>query len=280
MSHSLVDDVRTLVARLIMPPGRDAAPPAEPAEAPQGKGYGAYWDQYVTHQFPTVKHGAGAAYEWPGDEWGDRALWERIFDSLFVQHLPADARTFVEIGAGSGKYTLFVLEHFPQAKVRCFDVSSAFLDSLRARCAEQIRAGRIEPIVMNDDPRFMYSRLERDGLLGQVDCLYSIDAMVHVDLQYLMAYLLTAQAALRIGGKLVLSLADATSDGGFAKLVGDIRPYFPLQGQISSKFEWLSPDLARSILGRLGFVVDGTYDLNGRDLCLVATLKERPAISW
>ena len=54
--------------------------------------------------------------------------------------------------------------------------------------------------------------------------------MVHVDLQYLAAYFTTAAICLRPGGKLVMTLADATSAKGREKLLRDIPLYFPKQG--------------------------------------------------
>ena len=64
------------------------------------------------------------------------------------------------------------------------------------------------------------------GWRGQVDAVYSIEAMVHVDLQYLMAYLLTAAAALRPEGKLIMTLATMNSDHGFGKLLRDVRNFW------------------------------------------------------
>ena len=93
----------------------------------------------------------------------------------------------------------------------------------------------------------------------EVDAVYSIAAMVHVDLQYLMAYLVTAAAVLRPGGKLTLSLATAATDAGFQKLVEDVGNFWEAQADPagSSKFEWFSGTMVESLLPRLSrFEVD------------------------
>jgi hypothetical protein len=70
-----------------------------------------------------------------------------------------------------------------------------------------------------------------------------------------MAYLLTASVALRHGGYLIMTMADATTDQGFQFLVSRIARFYGQQGEPVGKFEWISTDIAKSILGRLGFEV-------------------------
>ncbi len=246
--------------------------------------YGKYWDHYVSEDFNNVikdvkDENGQPKYRWPGDEWGDQEFWNKVFDKLFVKHVPTESRFFVEIGPGSGKYSVLVLEEFRDAKLKCFDVSAEFLNVLKTRCQKHINEGGLEPILMDYNYRFLYDNLEHSEWIGKVDCLFSIDSMVHVDLQYLTAYWITAALALRIGGKLIMSLADATTDGGYAKLINDIAVYFPLQEKMSSKFEWISPDLVQSVLGRLGFEITASENLNNRDFLFVATLIQRKEIA-
>ncbi|MGH8542407.1 MAG: hypothetical protein ACREX3_01915 [Gammaproteobacteria bacterium] len=98
--------------------------------------------------------------------------------------------------------------------------------------------------------------------------------MVHVDLQYLIVYLITAALTLRPGGKLILTLADATCDRGFRKLLTDIQRTWITQNRPlgRGKFEWMSSDMVRLILPRLGFEVDLLDTLRRRDMRVIASL--------
>jgi SAM-dependent methyltransferase len=234
--------------------------------------YAPFWDSYAETWEATF----GDRHAWPGDEWGDPVVWEQTFALLFRAAGVSGWRRAVEIGPGSGKYTIAVLENSP-AIVRAYDVSARFLDVCRRRCSVWIEAERLGLHRLGTERADqMLADLRMAGWRRAVDAFYSIDAMVHVDLQYLIAYLLTAGLALRPGGKLILTLANAASEQGFAKLVDDIRWQYPLQGRPSAKFEWLSPDLVRSVLQRLGFSIDRIED-TGRDLFLAASLDDPTA---
>ncbi|MDY7228719.1 class I SAM-dependent methyltransferase [Hyalangium rubrum] len=273
-----------------MGPAEPVAPPSppppavEPLTAPLGQHgkqerYGEYWDFYVDREFPELVQrdaSGNTVFTWPGDEWGDEQYWRQSFDKMFKQHVPPESTRFAEIGPGSGKYSLMVLEAWKNATVAAFDVSRSYLKVLEKRCAPLVADGRLRPFVIEDRPDIIDRTAEQLGWAGELDCLYSMDAMVHVDLQYLVAYWLSAARTLRIGGKLIMSVADATSDGGFNKLVGDVPVCFPLQGKMCPKFEWLSPQLVEQVLGRLGFVIEATYNFNHRDFFFVARLERRP----
>jgi hypothetical protein len=235
--------------------------------------YGRYWDYYV-ERFDSLKStGANAELAWPGDEWGSPAAWNRRFSGLFPAETIAGWDRAVEIGPGSGKYTLKLLEEC-DAGVRGYDVSERFLEVCRERCSEHVDAGRlslhrlgaVEPAQLLDD-------LRGAGWGRQVDGFYSVDVMVHIDLQYLVVYWITAGLVLRPGGQLVMTLNDVTHDPGFEKLVRDISWTYPAQGRPlgSGKFEWLSPDIIASLLPRIGFRIDKLVH-NGRDLEVIAEL--------
>jgi len=234
--------------------------------------YARFWDKYA-ETWNQIKPSLGESCVWPGDEWGNAATWEDMFQQLFVRAGVTTWERAVEIGAGSGKFTLRVLGA-SSAQVRAYDVSAQYLKVCENRCGEWVQKRRLSLNLLNTSmASHMLSDLRACGWQRRVDGFYSIDAMVHVDLQYLIAYLLTAAVVLKPGGKLVLTLADATSALGFPALLQDICWTFPLQASPlgSSKFEWLSPDLIRTVLTRLGFNVDW-FGGNGRDLWLVATL--------
>jgi SAM-dependent methyltransferase len=244
---------------------RAAAPNSDPAESAINP-YAASWDQYVKD----VKPETG---KWPGDEWSNEEFWQRTFQRLFVEQGAKDWRHCVEIGAGSGKYTQYLLAQ-SATDIIAFDISTEFLNVLRTRLASPIAAGRLIPELLRAQKSSeMYDVIAQRGWLRQVDAFYSIDAMVHVDLQYLMAYIATAALVLKQGGKLIMNLADATTDLGFEYLVDSIKPYYPRQSRTDGKFEFMSRDLIRSLLQRIGFTLQ-FIDLNGRDAHFVATLSD------
>src|SRR5262245_16742520 len=112
---------------------------ADDKKANEAGGYGRYWDFYVEkwedlHKTPDL--------HWAGDEWGTPEGWENLYARLLV---PAGAnhwRQAVEIGPGSGKYTLKVLRN-TACHVRGYDVSPKFLGVCRERCPEVINDRRL-----------------------------------------------------------------------------------------------------------------------------------------
>jgi len=232
--------------------------------------YEDYWDRYVDSGWPTVKE-VKEELEWPGDEWGDPDGWKRFFDAVFRPHVDSWERA-VEVGPGSGKYTSQVLEHVPE--VRAYDVSAKFLEVCRTRCAEAVASGRLDLRHLDSaDPGFMLRDLQ--SWRRTVDGFYSIDAMVHVDLQYVTAYLITAAAVLKPGGKLVMTFGTAVTDGGFAKLLEDVKRYWQSQGAASGRFEWVSGSLMEDLLPRFGFDVDVVIETTtGTVLPVIASLVE------
>ncbi|MGE0717900.1 MAG: methyltransferase [Alphaproteobacteria bacterium] len=236
--------------------------------------YGRYWDLYVREVFPQIRAERDPAARhllWPGDEWGTPDIWSRIFEMVFLPELDPGLARAVEIGPGSGKYTAMVLDRYPGAAVVAADVSAAYLTVLGERLAAAVAAERLTLARLEPQPDHLRRIVAERGWDGAVDLVFSIDAMVHVDLQYLVAYWIDAAAMLRPGGKMIMSVADATSPHGFDKLIADVPTYFPHQGRITSKFEWLCPPMVEHVLGRLGFDVRFIPKLAGRDCWFVAT---------
>lgn len=247
------------------------------AEQRQAEGgiYGRFWDHYVENLSTKLSQGEDGPLDWPGDEWGSPAAWAQRFEDLFEPAVGAWRRA-VEIGPGSGKYTLKVLERSPEAEVRAYDASAKFLEVCVQRCEEHVSSGRLCPRLLHTvDPGQLLDDLDAAGWRRRVDGFFSIDVMVHIDLQYLIVYWLTAALVLRPKGQFVMTLNDVTREPGFQKLLADIRWTFPSQGRPlgSGKFEWLSPEIVESILPRLGFRVVKLCEA-GRDLHLVAELED------
>jgi hypothetical protein len=232
---------------------------------------GRTWDRYLeTWQ---GEHNADGKYEWPGDEWGTPASWDELYANLFETAGVAGWQHAVEIGPGSGKYSDRVLRG-SHATIRAYDVSAEFMRVCEQRCAPWIDANRLSlHLIEGQSPTEMLDDLAAVGLLRELDAIFSIDAMVHVDLQYLIVYFMVAALSLRTGGKLVLTLSNATSEEGFDKLIHDIGWTYPQQADPngSGKFEWLSPEIVRFALSRLGFDV-WMPSGEGRDIWLIATL--------
>src|SRR5580704_12452449 len=108
---------------------------------PSPKGiYGKFWDHFVS-TWPGRLPVRGSEHQWPGDEWGTPEEWEFLFQNMFVPAGVEQWRRVIEIGPGSGKYTLKVLSA-SQAVVRAYDVSPAYLDVCRSRCRQVVDEGR------------------------------------------------------------------------------------------------------------------------------------------
>jgi SAM-dependent methyltransferase len=234
--------------------------------------YGSQWDNYVR----SWGDSPSGRLEWPGDEWGTPEVWERVFNRLFVPAEVASWKRAVEIGPGSGKYTLKVLES-SSAEVRAYDISGRFLEVCEKRCRMQVEEGRLSLHLLSaTQSNQILSDLDACGWRGKLDAFYSIDAMVHVDLQYMIVYLLTAALSLKPGGQLLLTLANVVNERGFRMLLEGASAYWHTQDPMAEtpgKFEWLSADMVRYILKRLGFELTVmTSDRDRRDLFVVASL--------
>ena len=228
--------------------------------------YQKHWDHFVESHIG--KDGA-----LPGDEWGNPGAWENVFNNLFVKHGAVDTwRRAIEIGAGSGKYTQKVLQS-SDSEILAADVSSKFQEVMCQNLADKGLDLRVEPIIIENRACALLDRIEEKGWSGQVDAFYSIDAMVHVDIQHLIVYLITASCCLKPGGYLILTLADCTSQVGFEKMLREASNCFARMGMHSGKFEYISPDIVEFILPKMGFDIkflNSRVNIDRRDISVVA----------
>lgn len=252
--------------------------------------YREFWDNYVVEVFPDIKkrgrfkkedleewrvlNTTDASFEWPGDEWGDLRLTDEIFSSSLVEALDREPSYLCELGAGAGRYTVLALQRFARASILSFDVSREFERALRERCAGAIEDGRLETVLLDQSHSTMLDALEERGLNERIDGIYSFDAMVHVDLDTLVIYFLTAARALRIGGVLAMNVACACSEKGFMKLLCEAPSAYAQCGHAGGQFMWISRDIIECVLTRLGFEVI-FKEGNGRDALFSAKLVDR-----
>src|SRR5438105_13282112 len=103
--------------------------------------YARQWDAYV-NAFPEISAATSRDLDWPGDEWGSPESWEQLYEELFVPAGVKDWQRAIEIGPGSGKYTVKVLAD-SRAIVRAYDVSAEFLKVCETRCTEASRENRL-----------------------------------------------------------------------------------------------------------------------------------------
>lgn len=240
--------------------------------------YGELWDRYVAEAFPRLQQ-SDNRLTYPGEEWGNEQSWERIFQKLFVASGVAGWDAAIEIGGGGGKYTERVLRANDQVRVWGFDVSRNFLDATGARLSDFVQANRLALHEIDSvTPDAMFSTLDAAGMVRKVDAMFSIDAMVHVDLQYLFTYWVNAALLLKPGGRVLMTLADPTTVSGLQKITRDIRKFFKFQGRICPKFEYLSEEIIRHVFSSLGFEIEmleawSYHDGRpARDLYLIARL--------
>ena len=277
-------------------------PPKELRPKPSAKGKGSpyeqRWDLYVDDWGKTIKRvqtqekdkdrrgdhsfrntmERGGKLEYPGDEWGGGLVenWNQTFGLLFPVDEISKWRHVIEIGSGGGKFTALLLERNPGVRIACLDVSSKFLGVIEKRFADIYGKQVFTYHIDCTRPYPVEEALAELNWDEGIDALFSIDAMVHVDLQHLMSYLVSAARQLKKGGYLIMTLADCTTEAGFNKLIKEVEPCFLAQGQPTARFEWTSPDAVRFVVERLGFEIV-TLESPGRDLHLVARLREFPA---
>jgi hypothetical protein len=205
------------------------------------------WDKYVRRFYASNPAGT------PGEEWGDERTWEFRFDTLFRPYGIERCLMACEIGAGSGKYTRKVLAS-SNARIICADVSEEFLTVLRKEMKPDVDAGRCIPVYLEArHPDELLTYISNLGMSGGLDFFYSIDTMVHIDLQLVMAYWITAALTLKPGGKMVITLADPATDRGRQKLMEDIKPYYHQQGLPGLRFAWMYKDMVADLLEKIGF---------------------------
>jgi hypothetical protein len=152
------------------------------------------------------------------------------------------------------------------------------MEVMKERLSQDIEQCRAEPVLIKaENSNELLEELEKRNLVRKLDAFFAIDAMVHVDLQYLIVYFITAALTLKHNGLLIMTFANAVSQNGFRHLLNGAKPFYPLQGKATAKFEYLSPDIVDLVLGQMGFHVNyakpfGT-DINmDRDLYVVARL--------
>ncbi len=208
---------------------------------------------------------------WPGDEWGREKDWLATIETLLIPAGMPSWNKVVEIGQGSGKYTIPILEN-KACQVKCFDVSQEFINVCKKRCLPFIQDERLELHCLETErPRMIQDVVGDAGWTRKLDAMVSIDAMVHVDLNNLAAYFLAASELLRYEGKLVMTLADVSSDAGFEKLLRDLTYTYTTAGQANCQFEWLHPTLLQDLLPRFGFKIE-LCKTEWRDIQLIASL--------
>ena len=109
-------------------------------------------------------------------------------------HAPADVRTVVDLGAGTGTGTLALARRFPAARVLAVDASPAMLTRLRAAACAQGLDPRVEPVPADLD----------DGWpeVGGADLVWASSSLHHVaDPDRVLR---DVRDALRPGGALVV----------------------------------------------------------------------------
>lgn len=235
-----------------------------------GRRFQKAWDRYAAK--------AARGSDWAGDEWGRPELWQSWFERLFRKTQVESWARAVEIGQGTGKYTRLVLEA-GKCEVLACDVSSVFLDYCRRRQASFVEQRRLHlALIKENDPRSIQDACAARGWSGEVDALYSMDALVHLPFTQIACYMLAGTEVLRLGGHLLFSFADGTSAAGHAKLLADIdQAVVRSCDPATACFHWNSPQLIRTFAERIGYevLVCDLDPIDGRDGHFVARLVDR-----
>ena len=258
-----------LVARLARPGQAETFRPpllAEAAAAGPRRGYSAFW----TRQAARILAGQDPLRP------DSRAAHDRLLANADVDGWSHA----IEIGGGDARYTAEALAANPALRILGFDVSPPLMEAAAARLAPAVAAGRLSYHAIDPAaPDSILRVVEAAGLGRRIDAVFSIDALIHVGLQYQIAYWLSAALVLKPGGWLIISVADATSPAGFTRLVTDLPAAHAERFLPGTRLEYLSPSLVRTLLEQCGFDVPYIWNWNpadggdeGRDLYVMARL--------
>jgi len=234
----------------------------------KNRSYADDWNEYVRNSNsyskmePTNKGRTDLKY--PGDEWGTLEEWTAYSDKFLKPFLPDDSSGMaVEIGQGSGKYTLQVIDKTSQ--MICFDVSEEFVKVAKERLTPYVGENKVHfELLKLQNCNEIVDILQRRHLKGKIDLFFSVDSMVHVELHTLIAYFINASQCLKLGGHMTMSVASCTTDAGFARLLDEI-PWCYGGMRPSHQFYFLSKDIICFILLKLGFEIvlfDEQRDIN------------------
>ncbi len=211
--------------------------------------YGQSWDEFVDNA-------KGEGQTWPGDDWGNPALWDAWFARLFTPHGVADWQRAVEIGQGTGKYTARVLEAGCR-EILAVDVSRRFIELCGKRQKASVDANRLHLQQIHElDPRALQQAVEKKGWTGTVDAMFSIDTLVHLTWTQIVAYMLAATEFLRPDGWLIFSFAHGATEPGLRKMIADIDRTITAGGDPTTGcFHWVSPELVAHTANYCGYEV-------------------------
>jgi len=222
------------------------------------KSYADDWDEYVWRFSEYAKNeptNVGRTdLKYPGDEWGTPEEWTAYANTFLKPFLPDDLSGIaVEIGPGSGKYTLEVVDKVK--RMICFEVSKEFMRVAKDRLSQYIAQGKVEfELLKLWNCNEILKGLKSRNLLGEVHLFFSVDSMIHVELHTLIAYFVNAAISLRLGGYIAMGVASCTNEKGFRRLLyetpwcyGGMRP--------SHQFYFLSKDIVHFVTQQLGFEI-------------------------
>jgi len=222
------------------------------------RSYADDWNEYVKNFSEHAKREptniGRTDLKYPGDEWGNPKYWAAYADRFLKPFLPDDLSGIaVEIGQGSGKYTLEVIDKIK--RIICYDVSKAFMKTAKDRLSKYIAKGKIEfELLKLWNCEEIINSLRSKNLLGNVDLFFSADSMVHVELHTLIAYFISGAKAIKLGGYMTMDVASCTNEKGFQRLL-DETPFCYGGMRPGHQFYFLSKDIIFFITKQLGFEV-------------------------
>ena len=222
------------------------------------KSYADDWDEYVRYFSEYAKNeptNVGRTdLKYPGDEWGTPEEWTAYADTFLKPFLPDDRSGIaVEMGPGSGKYTLEVVGKVK--RMICFEVSKEFMKIAEGRLSQYIVQGNVEfELLKMWNCNEIMNSLRAKNVLGEVHLFFSVDSMIHVELHTLIAYFINAAMSLRVGGHMAMGVASCTNEKGFRRLL-DETPWCYGGMRPSHQFYFLSKDIVHFITQQLGFEI-------------------------
>lgn len=216
------------------------------------------WDLYAAEHADApawLQHMASSVGREPdaivGSEWSDAASLDAVLEEWVLPHLPSGGAV-AEVAVGGGRIAMRIAEALSAAGSSARLVVSDVSQGMLRRAQEALRDSPV-PVEFLHTPSGEGAQWQA-AMAGQVGdtpvhFIVCFDAMVHMDVHTVWAYLQAMHSVLAPGGAAFISTSNIASPAGWQRFTKQRR------GTVGG-FAWMSPDTAKLLASKAGFAVE------------------------